>query len=270
MLVSRKPRKAILLVLQLQLVTFVSLPHHGSLHLSPAFPIMPTFRKLQRDEINKYGHLYFEYIKLCEDHRVILRQNPEESHPAYARISKEFKASFAGSRPASALSIDEIHSSLDRLAKRCKVEAQSIDDHVRIYFCSLGFIQLLLEHVVGDINVAPVVEVGTRLLREHILQRPLPTPLYVPAVTNIIPEKPILRKVMSSDIETWCSNPEELIGKRFTTSDECMRNAFLISDYCVKAVKGAQYDVLYQDREEEEVMGTDELLEELADCYLVL
>jgi hypothetical protein len=96
--------------------------------------------------------------------------------------------------------------------------------------------------------------------------------LYVPVVTNIIPEKPILRKVMSmsSDIETWCSNPEELIGKHFTTSDECMRNAFLISDYSVKAVKGAQYDVLYRDQEEEEVVGTDELLEELADCYLVL
>ncbi len=94
--------------------------------------------------------------------------------------------------------------------------------------------------------------------------------MYVPAVTNIVPEKPILRKVTSSDIATWCSHPEELIGKRFTTSDEYMRDAFLISDYSVKAVKGAQYDVLYQDRKEEELVGKDELLEELADCHLVL
>jgi len=51
-----------------------------------------------------------------------------------------------------------------------------------------------------------------------------------------------------------------------------MRDVFLISDYSVKAVKGAQYDVLYQDRKEEELeqVGKDELLEELADCYLVL
>ncbi len=49
-----------------------------------------------------------------------------------------------------------------------------------------------------------------------------------------------------------------------------MRDAFLISDYSVKAVKGAQYDVLYQDRKEEELVGKDELLEELADCHLVL
>ena len=55
--------------------------------------------------------------------------------------------------------------------------------------------------------------------------------------------------------------------KRFTTSDEYLRNVFLISDYSVKAVEGAQYDVLYQDRKEEEPVGKDELLEELADCY---
>lgn len=48
-----------------------------------------------------------------------------------------------------------------------------------------------------------------------------------------------------------------------------MRNQFITSDYSVKAVKGAQYDVLYLDRKEETV-GKDELLEELADCYLVL
>ncbi len=59
---------------------------------------------------------------------VILGQNPKESRPAYARVSEEFKAEFAGSRPASARSIDEIHSSLDWLAKRCKVEAQSYDE----------------------------------------------------------------------------------------------------------------------------------------------
>ncbi len=94
--------------------------------------------------------------------------------------------------------------------------------------------------------------------------------MYVPAVTNIVLEKPILREVTSSDIETWRSHPEELIGKRFTTSDEYMRDAFLISDYSVKVVKGAQYDVLYQDQKEEELVGKDELLEELADCYLVL
>jgi len=50
-------------------------------------------------------------------------------------------------------------------------------------------------------------------------------------------------------------------GTHRETSD-----AFLISDYSVKAVKGAQYDVLYRDLKEEEVVGKDELLEELADC----
>lgn len=65
--------------------------------------------------------------------------------------------------------------------------------------------------------------------------------------------------ILSSDIETrWCSCLEELIGKHFTTSDEFMPNAFLISDYSIKAVKGAQYDVLYRDRKEEEQVGKDE------------
>jgi hypothetical protein len=95
--------------------------------------------------------------------------------------------------------------------------------------------------------------------------------LYVPAVTHVIPERPaVLRRVTCSDIKTWRDCPAGLIGNRFTTSDEYMRNQFIISDYSVKAVKGAQYDVLYLDRKEEEAVGKDELLEELVDCYLVL
>lgn len=49
-----------------------------------------------------------------------------------------------------------------------------------------------------------------------------------------------------------------------------MRDAFLILDYSVKAVRGAQYNVLYQDQKEEELVGKDKLLEELADCHPIL
>src|SRR6266550_6706795 len=83
-------------------------PHHCSLHLSPASPIMSTFKKLQRDEIEKYGRIYFEYIKLCEDHSAILRENVMEGCAAHARISKEFEAASARSPPASACSIKHI------------------------------------------------------------------------------------------------------------------------------------------------------------------
>jgi hypothetical protein len=55
-----------------------------------------------------------------------------------------------------------------------------------------------------------------------------------------------------------------------TTSNEYMRDAFLILDYSVKAVRGAQYNVLYQDQKEEELVGKDKLLEELADCHPIL
>ncbi len=100
------------------------LPHH----LSPAFPIMSRSRKLRRGEIEKYGRLYFEYTKLFEDHSAILRQDTKESSAAHARVSKEFEAEFAGSLPASARSIKQIHSYMNELARRCKVEAQSFDE----------------------------------------------------------------------------------------------------------------------------------------------
>ncbi|KAG6831147.1 hypothetical protein H0H92_012572, partial [Tricholoma furcatifolium] len=195
--------------------------------------------------------------------------NIRELEAAHARVSKQFEAEFAKSPPPSARTIEQIHGFMDELARMCTAEAQSSDDHMFIYFCATGYVQLMLEHVIGDdVNLGPVLEVGLRLLREDALKKPSPTPLYVPALTNIIPEKPILREVTRSDIATWRSHPEELLGKRFTTSQEYMRNAFLISDYSVKTVKGAQYDVLYQNRKEEEVVGKDELLEDLAGCYL--
>ncbi|KAF8336751.1 hypothetical protein F5887DRAFT_1245570 [Amanita rubescens] len=93
----------------------------------------------------------------------IPRSRDSDSSAAHARVSEEFKAEFAGSLPASARSIKQIHSYMDELARRCKVEAQSFDDHMRICFCSTGYVQLLLEHVVRDINVGPVLEVGSRL-----------------------------------------------------------------------------------------------------------
>lgn len=89
---------------------------------------MSTFKKLQRDEIKVYGHFYFEYIKLFQDHADILRQDPNESQAACARVTEELKAELAGSRPASALSISEIHSSLDELERRCRIEARSFDE----------------------------------------------------------------------------------------------------------------------------------------------
>jgi hypothetical protein len=89
---------------------------------------MSTFKKLRRDEIKRYGRLYFEYIKLFQDHANILRQDPNESQAAYARVTEELKAEFAGSRPASARSISEIHSSLDELERRCRIEARSFDE----------------------------------------------------------------------------------------------------------------------------------------------
>ena len=109
------------------------LPHH----LSPAFPIMSTSRKMRRGEIEKYGRLYFEYTKLFEDHSAILREDTKESSAAHARISKEFEAKLAGSLPASARSIKQIRSYMDELARRCKVKAQSFDEWVDLFVVKL-------------------------------------------------------------------------------------------------------------------------------------
>jgi hypothetical protein len=126
-------------------------------------PLSLRSRKLQRGEIEKYGCLYFEYTKLFEDHSAILCQDTKESSAAHTWVSKEFEAEFTGSLPASACSIKQIHSYMNELARRCKVEVQSFDEWVDLFIVkfqtnplflaicisvSTGYVQLLLEHFV--------------------------------------------------------------------------------------------------------------------------
>ena len=89
---------------------------------------MPTFRKLRTDEIEKYGRLYFEHIKLCEDHSAILRKDSRRLALAYRRVSEEWEAAHAGSLPASARTIKEIQCHMDELSQKCKVELLLFDE----------------------------------------------------------------------------------------------------------------------------------------------
>ena len=50
-----------------------------------------------------------------------------------------------------------------------------------------------------------------------------------------------------------------------------MCRAFVVSDFSVKKVKGAQYDLVYEDcgLDDVEVIDPDSLLELVADCELI-
>lgn len=53
--------------------------------------------------------------------------------------------------------------------------------------------------------------------------------------------------VTDRDIDRWRANPQELVGKCFTTTENIMRRTFLVQDYYVKCSGQAQYEVVFED-----------------------
>jgi hypothetical protein len=72
------------------------------------------------------------------------------------------------------------------------------------------------------------------------------------ANVELIPHPKTTRLVEERDITAWHNDPNLLVGKGFI-SGEVVSRVFVVMDYAVKRVKGAQYDVVYEDS------GTDEV-----------
>jgi hypothetical protein len=80
-------------------------------------------------------------------------------------------------------------------------------------------------------------------------------PTFAPPIVKLTPQNPIIRPVLPQDIELWTSQPNELVGKGFI-STEMLRRVFVVDDYYVKKT-GPQYDVLYEDTGLDKVLAID-------------
>lgn len=110
-------------------------------------------------------------------------------------------------------------------------------------------------------DLVAVTAIGSRLITEHYAKNPSSTRKRV----NLIPKEPVSHKVTRQEVKRWRANPEDLVGKGFVTTT---RQAFVVSDFAIKKVRGAQYDVLYEDHGLD-VFDLDPLLKLVADCELV-
>lgn len=71
-------------------------------------------------------------------------------------------------------------------------------------------------------------------------------PTFAPAICKLRPDNAITSPVTTRDIAHWRSNPEELVGKCFTTIENIMRRTFLVKDYYIKR-SGPCYNVVFED-----------------------
>ncbi|KIL66032.1 hypothetical protein M378DRAFT_161251, partial [Amanita muscaria Koide BX008] len=218
-------------------------------------------------ELEEFGLLYFKYTKLTEDHAMVLRQDMKESDAAHARVLAETLKEQEGNPPASSRSPEQIQLDLKELARRCEIEPRSFDDRWRICFSSMAYVRTMMDCVVALPNrpfsdLVAVITIGSRLITEHYAKNPSQTRA---RRVNLIPKEPVTRKVTRQEVKRWRANPEDLVGKGFVTMK---RQAFVVSDFATKKVKGAQYDVLYEDHGLN-VFDLDALLKLVADCELV-
>jgi hypothetical protein len=90
------------------------------------------------------------------------------------------------------------------------------------------------------------------------------------AIVQLTPPSKTTRLVEERDITTWLSCPEKLVGKGFI-SDDFISRVFVVMDYAVKHVKGAQYDVVYEDSgmDEVDVIDPDTLMEMITGAELI-
>ena len=72
-------------------------------------------------------------------------------------------------------------------------------------------------------------------------------PIRAPAICKLVPDNAVPYNVTTRDIDCWRVNPEELVGKCFTTSEEIMRQTFLVKDFYIKRSGEAQFEVLFED-----------------------
>ena len=109
------------------------------------------------------------------------------------------------------------------------------------------------------------------LRREYLTGKPSEIPTIAPAIVKFTPDVKESRAVLLEDVKNWRSQPNELVGNCFISTD-MVRRVFVVDDYSVKYRKGATYDILYEDLGLDEVESIDPetLLEMVADSELVL
>ena len=90
------------------------------------------------------------------------------------------------------------------------------------------------------------------------------------ATVELTPRSKTTRAVKEGDITAWRSYPDQLVGKGFIFG-EMVSRVFVVMDYAVKRVKGAQYDVVYEDSgmDEVHVVDPDTLLEMVTGAELI-
>jgi hypothetical protein len=98
-----------------------------------------------------------------------------------------------------------------------------------------------------------------------------PPPTITRAVVELTPRSKTTRFVEEHDITAWRSHPDQLVGKGFI-SGEMVSRVFVVMDYAVKYVRGAQYDVVYEDSGmyQVHVIDPDTLLEMVAEAELIM
>jgi hypothetical protein len=98
-----------------------------------------------------------------------------------------------------------------------------------------------------------------------------PPPNMTNAIVQLTPPLKAKRPVEESDITTWRSCPKTLVGKGFI-SDEVVSRVFVVMDYAEIYIKGAQYDVVYEDSDMDEVHVIDPgtLIETVTGAELIM
>ncbi|KAF8953990.1 hypothetical protein BDZ97DRAFT_1929112 [Flammula alnicola] len=174
---------------------------------------------------------------------------------------------------------------LKELARRCEMPPQSFEDHIRIGFFAHAYIHTMMDCVVDaphrpHNDYLTVLARGCQLVREDMLcqssqnhntTQHSPPPTITPAVVRLTPDSRVTRPVEEKDLASWRSDPGHLVGKGFISA-EMVHRVFIVMDYAVKQVKGAQYDVVYEDSGlyDVTVVDPDTLLSMLTGAELII
>lgn len=139
----------------------------------------------------------------------------------------------------------------------------------------MNYVRIMLDCVVAASDLGAVMRIGTRLLYVSIILLS-PQILTVlrrearasPTQVTFVPTKPATRRVTGNDLDYWRAHPEFLVGKEFITAAS---KTFIVSDFAVKMIKGAQYDIHYKEygQDDVQVINQDKLLELVANGSLI-
>ena len=103
--------------------------------------------------------------------------------------------------------------------------------------------------------------------REYYTGQPFKAPTIAPAIVKLTLEARDSRPTSPEDIEKWRTQPEELVGNCFISTEM----VFVVDDYSVKCRKGPEYEVVYENPglDEAQTLDPETLLEMVAEAKLV-